>query len=113
MAKQKVVPNPDEARILRTLANGNGMLKQMHGQWKLAGVTRDAETCEALLGRNWIALHNRELADQMDDTSPLVDCYVSSKRGRDALALCPPPKIAPVEIVREPDPRFGVVVRAK
>jgi len=100
----KDAPTQAEAGILRALENGYSLRiekRRSGATWVQGGMPRDAQACQALESKCWITKHHFDVD---------VPVYATTKRGRAALALCPPLVVKPV--VRAPDPRFGVVAPA-
>lgn len=99
---EKIIPTSAEASILRSLENGYTLRVEKRRGLVQGGMTRDTEACRSLEAKCWITKHHYDVD---------VPVYATTKRGRAALALCPPPAVKPV--VHAPDTsRFGVVVPA-
>jgi predicted secreted Zn-dependent protease len=99
--REKVAPEGAELKVMRMLNNGYPV-RVLNGKITV-GTTVPVEPAvlDSLVKKNWVTFQK--------EVEFHTRIYVSTKRGREALALAPEIEIA--SPVFEPDPRFGVVVK--
>lgn len=101
--REKVAPEGMELKVMRMLSNGYPIRFRTNGQITV-GTTVPIEkpVFDSLLAKGWVT-YQKEVEYH-------TRVFVSTKRGREALALAPAIEI--VHPVFEKDNRFGVVVPA-
>jgi len=99
--REKVAPEGVELKVMRMLNNGYSV-RVLNGKITVGTtVPVDQHAFDSLVKKNWVVFQK--------EVEFHTRVYVSTKRGREALALAP--EIEIVSPVFDPDPRFGVVAR--